>query len=188
MRHNILRAGSLIGAAGAALVLAGSGLAIASSSAAAKITGPEVLSGSVRGKAALANDPHIPLAIVGAVVTTDRGFVLGNTPANKPHTVTTPVGKLTVKPIGKQAQTSSVDPRTCRASFALRQKFTFDPGLSTGKFAGATGPGAYQLSFTATVPRYTSGKNKGQCNPNGNPLAKGAVASFLVAGVITVSQ
>ena len=62
------------------------------------------------------------------------------------------------------------------------------PGKSTGKFAGATGPGAYQITFAAFAPRFKSGKHKGQCNTSNNavPLAKGAVATFLAAGVITV--
>ena len=39
----------------------------------------------------------------------------------------------------------------------------------------------------AFEPRFTSGKHKGQCNANANPLAKGAVATFLAAGVLTVN-
>lgn len=53
----------------------------------------------------------------------------------------------------------------------------------------SNGPGAYQITLAAFVPRYTSGSHKGQCNlaNNAEPLAKGAVASFLAAGVITLS-
>jgi hypothetical protein len=38
------------------------------------------------------------------------------------------------------------------------------------------------------MPRYTSGAHKGQCNLSNNvvPVAKGAVATFLAAGVATV--
>jgi hypothetical protein len=44
------------------------------------------------------------------------------------------------------------------------------------------------VTFSAFVPRYTSGKNKGKCNFSNNvqPLAKGAVATFLAVGVLTV--
>lgn len=187
MRHLIVKAGGLIGAAGAALLLAGGGFAIASAGAHTSVTGPEVISGVVYGKNALANTPHIPLTLIGAVSTTDRGFVLGNGNPKDDHVLTTAAGKLTVKPEGKQNQTQTLDSKTCRVSFTIRQQVTFVPSRSTGKFAGATGPAAYQVGFAGFVPRYTSGKDKGQCNVNANPLAKGAVASFLAAGVITVS-
>jgi hypothetical protein len=189
MRHLIVKAGGLVGAAGATLLLAGGGFAVASGGSHTSVTGPEVVSGVVHGKAALANTPHIPLTLIGVVATTDRGFVLGNGSVNHNHTLSTAAGKLTVKPTGKQHDTQSLNARTCRVSFIVRQQIAFVPNLSTGKFAGATGPGAYQITFSAFVPRYTSGKNKGQCNASGNvtPLAKGAVATFLAAGVITVA-
>jgi hypothetical protein len=78
--------------------------------------------------------------------------------------------------------------RTCRFSYTARQQFKFVPGKSTGKFAGASGPGAYQVYFAAYAPRYHSGPHKGQCDTANNvqPLAKGAVAKFLAAGVLTV--
>ena len=188
MRNVIVRAGGLAGAAGAVLLLAGGGMAIASSAAHTSVTGPEVVSGAVHGKAAIANTTHIPLRLTGVVATTDRGFVLGNGPSNAEHTLTTRAGKLTVKPEGKQHMVQTFNPKTCRISFTSRQQFTFVPGKSTGKFAGATGPGAYQISFAAFAPRFKSGKHKGQCNTANNvqPLAKGAVATFLAAGVITV--
>ena len=58
---------------------------------------------------------------------------------------------------------------------------------STGKFAGATGPGAVRVHFAGYVPRYKSGAKKGQCNtsPNAPELAKGAVVSFLLSAVLT---
>ena len=188
MRNVIVRAGGLAGAAGAILLLAGGGMAIASSAAHTSVTGPEVVSGAVHGKAAIAETTHIPLRLSGVVATTDRGFVLGNGPSNADHTLSTRAGKLTVRPEGKQHNTQTLNPRTCRFSFTARQQFTFVPGKSTGKFAGATGPGAYQIRFAAYAPRYTSGKHKGQCNTSNNsvPLAKGAIATFLAAGVITV--
>jgi hypothetical protein len=188
MRHVIVRAGGLIGAAGAALLLAGGGFAIASSTASPSVTGPEIVTGVVHGKAALANTPHIPLTLAGVVGTTDRGFVLGNGSANQTHVLKTRAGNLAVKPKGAQHQTQTQNLRSCRFTFTIRQQFNFDPSLSTGAFAGATGPGAYQVTFAAYAPRFTSGPHKGQCNTGNNvpPLAKGAVASFLAAGVATV--
>jgi hypothetical protein len=146
-----------------------------------------VLTGAVYGKAALANVTHIPLAFAGVVPTTDRGFTLGGGNSNA-HTLATPAGKLTVNGIGKPIDTQTMNAKTCYFAYTSRQQFTFVPGKSTGKFAGASGPGAYQVYFAAYAPRYTSGKHKGQCDTAGNaqPLAKGAVASFLAAGVLTV--
>jgi hypothetical protein len=187
MRHVIVRAGGLIGAAGAILLVAGGGFAVASAGAHRSVTGPEVVSGEVHGKAAIVSTPHIPLTLTGVVATTDRRFVLGNGGGNT-HTLATPAGKLTVHGTGKQTDSQTMNLKTCRFTFTVRQQFTFVPKRSTGKFAGATGPGAYQIYFAAFAPRFTSGKHKGQCNTGNNvtPLARGAVASFLAAGVITV--
>ncbi len=188
MRSAIVKAGSLIGAAGAALLVAGGGLAVAAAGANSSVTGPEVVSGAVHGKAAIANTPSIPLTMSGVVSTTDHGFVLGDSHSST-HTLNTAAGKLTVKGIGKQVESESLNAKTCRVSYTVRQRFTFEASGSTGKFAGASGPGAYQVALVAYVPRYTSGSDKGQCNTSSNvePLAKGAVATFLVAGVLTVS-
>jgi hypothetical protein len=141
----------------------------------------------VFGTAALANVMHIPLTFAGVVATTDKGFVLGNGGGNT-HTLVTPAGKLTVTGIGKQTMTQAVNSKTCFFTDIGRQQVNFVPGKSTGKFAGASGPGAYQVFFGAFVPRFTSGKHKGQCDLANNvqPLAKGAVATFVAAGVLTV--
>jgi hypothetical protein len=113
--------------------------------------------------------------------------VLGNGGGNT-HTLVTAAGKLTVRGSGKKAQTQTVNQQTCHVSFTIRQKFNFVPGSSTGAFAGASGPGAYKITFSACVPRYTSGSHKGECNLSNNvePKAKGAVAHFLAAGVLTL--
>lgn len=89
---------------------------------------------------------------------------------------------------GTSAPVQTLNAKTCRFSYTVRRQFTFVPGMSTGKFAAATGPGAYQVTFAAFARRYTSGRHKGQCDTSNNakPKAKGAVASFLAAGVITV--
>jgi hypothetical protein len=189
MQHAIVRASGLIGAAGAVLLVAGGGFAVASTGAHTSVTGPEVVAGVVHGKAAIANTTHIPLTLSGVVRTTDRGFVLspGGNP-NSDHTLKTTAGKLIVHPTGKQHSSQTMNAKTCHFSFTERQTFTFVPGRSTGKFAGATGPGAYQITFSAFAPRFTSGPHKGQCNTGNNvaPLAKGAVGTFLAAGVITL--
>ncbi len=186
MHSRRIRMGALAAAAGAALLIS-SGPALASATRPASVTGPEVISGAVYGKAANAKTPHIPLTLTGVVVTTDRGFVLGNG-YRKTHTLTTRAGRLTVTAVGKQSTTQILNLKTCHLSFTIRQRITFVPGKSTGSFAGASGPASYQVRFAAFFPRYTSGKHKGQCNTSNTarPLNRGAVASFLAAGVLTV--
>jgi hypothetical protein len=164
--------------------------ALASSHAAAvrAITGPEVISGSVHGKAALANAPIIPLQWQG-LVTTKSVINLGG--GGGPHkgsvkTFTSPAGKLTVMVTATPTQRQSINTRTCRFSFTQDIPVTVLGGKSTGAFAGASGPGAAQVYFAATAPRFTSGPKKGQCNPNGNPITKTAVASFLASLVLTI--
>jgi hypothetical protein len=186
MRKLVVRIGGLVVPASAALTLASVSPAFASP-AAKTVTGPEAISGAAYGKAAIANVTPIPLTFAGVVPTTDRGFKLGNGGGNT-HTLATPVGKLTVTGVGAQSTTQTFNVRTCFFTYTARQQFKFVPGKSTGKFAGASGPGAYQVYFGAYAPRFTSGKHKGQCDTANNvqPLAKGAVATFLAAGVLTV--
>jgi hypothetical protein len=182
----VVRIGGLVATASAALMLASVSPAFAGPAAKA-VTGPEAISGAVHGKAAIANVTHIPLTFAGVVATKDRHFALGSGNSNT-HTLATPAGKLTVTGIGKPINTQSMNSRTCHFTYTSRQQFTFVPGKSTGKFAGATGPGAYQIFFGAYAPRYKSGKHKGQCDTanNAQPLARGAVGTFLATGVLTV--
>jgi hypothetical protein len=187
MRHISARRGGLIAAAAATVLVAGGGLAIASTGGSASVSGPEVVTGVVHGKAATANTPHIPLTLTGVVNTREPGFVLGSGGGNS-HTLKTKAGNLSVEGIGKQVSSETVNSKTCHVNFTVREKFNFVPNLSTGAFAGASGPGAYQITFAAFVPRFKSGSHKGQCNFGNNvqPLAKGAVATFLAAGVLTL--
>jgi hypothetical protein len=186
MRKGIVRIGGLVAVASAAAIFASVSPAFASP-AATMTTGPEAVSGAVFGAAALANVTHIPLALAGVVVTTDKAFVLGPGGGNT-HTLVTPAGKLTVTGVGKETMTMTVNSRTCFFTDIASQQFTFVAAKSTGKFAGASGPGAYQVFFGAYVPRFTSGKHKGECDLANNvqPLTKGAVAKFLAVGVLTV--
>jgi hypothetical protein len=185
MRKATLRIGGIIAAASAALTLASVAPAFAGT-AAKTMTGPEAITGSAHGAAAIANVTPIPLTLAGVVETTDHGFSLGPGGGNT-HTLMTKAGKLTVTGTGKQMNMQSANAKTCYFTYTSRQTFKFVPGKSTGKFAGASGPGAYQIYFAAYAPRFTSGKHKGTCNFNANPVAKGAVATFLAAGVLTVN-
>jgi hypothetical protein len=193
MRKTTVWTGGLVAAASATLLLVGLSPALASpalaSTAAKPVTGPESITGTVHGKAATANVPNIPLSFTGVVATTDHGFELGGSASSNTHTLTTPAGKLTVTATGQQEQSQTLNPKTCWTTYTVDQQITFVASKSTGKFAGASGPGAYQVYFGAYLPRYTSGKDKGQCNTSNNaqPLTKGAVATFLAAGVLTTS-
>lgn len=186
MNRFVTRIGAIVAAGGAALLLAG-GPALAGTQARAWVTGPESISGTVYGAAANASNPRIPLVFRGVVTTTDRGFVLGSGHRNT-HTLRTPAGRLTVTGTGKQHTSQVIRPRACHLTFTVRQQFYFVGSLSTGAFAGASGPGAYQVTFAAFYPRFKHGKHKGQCDfsNSAKPLNRGAVASFLATGVLTV--
>jgi hypothetical protein len=175
-------------AAGAAALMLGVPAALAGTHhAAASVTGPEVLTGSVQGQAALASAPHIPLALQGVVPTSAPAFVLGHSHGTT-HTVKTKAGNLVVQQTGKPASSKSVDKNTCRGTYIQDLTFSVLGSKSTGAFAGASGPGSAQIYFSAVSPRYTSGPKKGQCDFAGEPEAKGAAADFLADAVLTVGS
>ena len=151
------------------------------------VTGPELIAGTVHGKKALANNTKIPLQWQG-VVTTHSGIVLGgggNPKKGQEKTLPSPAGKLTVKVSATPQTTQSMNNKTCRFTFVQYIPVTVLGGKSTGAFAGASGPGAAEVRFTAIAPRFKSGPHKGQCNLNGQPSAKGATGSFLASVVLT---
>jgi hypothetical protein len=165
------------------LVLAGTP-ALASSHASAKTrTGPEVISGMVTGKAAVAKAPKIPLTFQGVV--SARGVVSLGSSKSKMHTLPSSAGKFTVLATGKQSS-QTANKKTCQFTFTQDVTVTVVGSKSTGAFAGASGPGAAQIYFAAFEPRFKSGPHKGQCNGKAPPLAKGAVASFLASAVLTI--
>jgi hypothetical protein len=147
-------------------------------------TGPETVSGAVYGKAALANVVSIPVALTGLVKTS--GFLGVNNNSNaRTHTVTTKAGNLVVRATNKPTQRQSLNPTTCRAIFIIDGTFKVLGAESTGAFTGASGPGAFQVRFGATLPRYASGVHKGQCNSNAQPEMKGALEAFVASVVLT---
>ena len=168
----------------AALVLTGAP-ALASSQA---ITGPESAYSVLYGKPATANNPIFPVAWRGLVNAHGVFSPTGPTPTKgQHHTFTTSAGNLTVVVTATPTSSQSFNPKACRFSFTTYVVFAAVGSQSTGKFAGTSGPGAVQVYGAGYVPRYTSGKHKGQCNtsPNAPELAKGAVASFLFSAVLT---
>ena len=171
----------------AAVALAGLPALASASTAAPSVTGPEAITGTVHGKAALANAPVIPLKLAGVVVATSKVNLGGGGSPHKGATKTlkTSEGNLTVMVTAKPQSTQSFNPKTCAESFAQYIVVSVVGGKSTGSFAGASGPGAVQIAFHAIAPRFKSGSHKGQCNPNGQPGPKGAVATFLASVVLT---
>ena len=172
----------------AALVFSGVP-ALASSHAPSKpITGPEIASGVIHGKRATANNPIIPVAWRGLVTAHGIFSTNGGPPPKKGqrHTFTTSAGNLTVVVTAKPTNTQHFNVKACHFSFATYVVFAVRGGRSTGRFAGTSGPGAVEVYGAGYVPRYTSGKHKGQCNtsPNAPERAKGAVATFLLSAVL----
>lgn len=177
-------------AGGMAVSLAAGVPALASThpSASPAVTGPEVISGTVHGVKALVKSPIIPLRFVGLVNTHSSVNLGGGGGPSKgdQKTLKTPRGNLTVKVTAKPTHHQGFNAKTCRFSFALDIPLAVVGGKSTGAFAGASGPGAAQVSFSAKQPRFKSGPHKGQCNPKGKPIAKTAVANFLASLVLTL--
>jgi len=183
-----LAAVAVAGAASVALVAGVPALASSHARAGTAVTGPEVISGTVHGKKALARATRIPLRWRG-LVTTHSVINLGG--GGGPHkgsvkTLGSPAGNLTLKVISKPTSSKSFSTKTCRFSFMEDIPVKVLGSQSTGAFAGASGPGAVQVKFAVTGPRFKSGPKKGQCNPKGKPIAKTAAASFLASLVLTI--
>jgi hypothetical protein len=173
----------------AALVLT-AGPALASSHAANNaVTGPEIAYGAIYGKPAIANNPVIPLTWRGLVNASGVFSPGGGSGPKKGqhHTFNTSAGNLAVVVTATPTNSQSFNLKACHFSFTTYVVFAAVGRQSTGKFFGASGPGAVQVYFAAYGARYKSGPKKGQCNtnPNAPVLAKGAVASFLLSAVLT---
>jgi len=187
--HLRIKLAALAMAGGTAALVLTAVPAIASSHAASHaVTGPEIAYGAVYGKPATANNPVIPLTWRG-LVNAHGGFSpTGPGPKRgQHHTFPTSAGNLTVVVTANPTNSQSFNLKACHFSFTTYVVFAVLGHQSTGKFAGAAGPGAVQVYFAGYGARYTSGPKKGQCNtnPNAPELAKGAVASFLLSAVLT---
>jgi hypothetical protein len=188
MQHRIKLAALAMAGGTAALVLAATP-ALASSHAGHKpVTAPEHAYGAIYGQSATANNPVIPVGWGGLVGA--HGVFAPNGPAptkGQHHTFNTSAGKLTVVVTAPPTNSQTANPKTCQFSYTTNVDFAALGGLSTGKFAGDSGRGAVQFYESGYVPRYSSGKKKGQCNtsPNAPELAKGAVAAFTLNAMLT---
>ena len=149
---------------------------------------PETAYGAIYGKPATAEFVTIPLSWHGLVNTHGTFSGHGKPPAKgQEHTFPTAAGNLVGLVAAPPQQAQTFKATTCYFTYTTTVIFAIVPSKSTGKFAGATGPGAVKVFFAGYVPRYTSGPKKGQCNtsPSAPELTKGAVASFDLGALVT---
>ena len=152
------------------------GLAACSSSSSTvqhrAVNGTEVITGSVRGKAAAVSAPVIRLKMTGPVDTTSS---IKLTNGGSKGVLRTPAGSLYVTH-SKGKTTQHVSARTCVAGFGNTGTVRVTGG--TGKFAGASGSGVFGVTFSGVLPR----KN-GKCDtsPSAQPVASTAIMSFRAA-------
>jgi hypothetical protein len=179
---------AMAGAAATLVLAAAPALASSQSADHASTITPEIAHGAIYGKPATAEFVTIPLSWQG-LVDTHGTFAGHGAPPKKgqEHTFPTAAGNLValVTAPPQQGQTSNAS--TCHFTYTTTVAFVTVPGKSTGKFAGAKGPGAVKVYFAGYGPRYASGPKKGQCNtsPSAPELTKGAVASFVLSAVLT---
>jgi hypothetical protein len=152
--------------------------------------GTETITGKVTGSAAIATTLTIPLTFSGVVSTTGTFSPPTSSSAHATITFPTKAGNFVVAAYApnSSAPPALVNSATCLYRSTIHATYTVTGAKSTGRFAGATGSGKAILTFQASVPRYTSGSHKGQCNTSSTaqPLASGALASFSGAGPLTV--
>jgi hypothetical protein len=151
-------------------------------------TGAETFSGTVTGKAAVANSSTFALTFSGPVATTGTQTLSGNGPKKgQHHTFPTKAGNLVAVVSGSVVNSQKLlSTTTCRFEYSTVVPFTVDGAASTGKFAGSSGKGVVTVLFTADLPKLSSGK----CNTSNNaqPLAAAAVGTFKGVATLTVKQ
>jgi hypothetical protein len=181
--NRYLAGATLLAAAGLAAAGCGSSAPApaASPGAGTSRTGTQAFSGSLAGRAALANSPTIPLRLSG-LVNTSATVHLGSTRQN-PVTFATPRGNLTVRHTPGTESQKLLSAKTCQFAFGQHSQYTVLGGRSTGAFQGATGSGTAVITFTGTLP-----KKGGRCDTNSSarPSASGLRVSFAAHGPLTV--
>ena len=158
-----MRLAALAAAGGLAAIVPAAVPASAAAHSAA-VTGPEVISGTVYGRAPDVLLTHIPVTLHGIVNTRAPGISLEPQNATT-RTFETAAGTLILRNTGKVVTTStSTNAKTCQSWYRESQPFKVWSGRSTGAFAGAYGPGVVQAYFAVVSARYTSGSDKGKCD------------------------
>jgi hypothetical protein len=177
-----LAAAAAVAAAGAAAGCGSSAPAPAASpGVGTSRTGTVVLSGSLAGRAALADSPAIPVRLTGLVHASATVHL--RSAGQNPVTFVTRQGNLAVRHTEGTASQRLLSAKTCRFAFAQHSAYTVLPRQSTGTFRGATGRGTAVITFTGTLPRKGS-----QCDTSSSarPSTAGLRVSFAARGPLTV--
>lgn len=174
--HLRMKLGAIAVASAASLVLT-AGPALASTHT--TTTGPEVAYGALHNKAAWEQggkqNPKVPVRFRGIVRTHGIVGLGGN---SRTGTIRTPAGKFAVRFISTRNSQKVVNPRICRLQDMTTVTFAVSGRKSTGRFAGASGHGQANVTFTFNYPRRSNGK----CNYSSSavPSKHGGLISFLL--------
>ncbi len=144
----------------------------------APVRGNEYIGGVVYGQPAIDQTPVIPLTFSGLVRTGAR-FAL---PAsNHPGAIIrTRKGDVSARLTGAMSTSSHL---YSDCYLITTQYSALEVTGGTGAFRGAHGRGHVHLFFAAFVPRYKSGRHKGQCNPNASPTGPQGAEAGLTASI-----
>jgi hypothetical protein len=168
----------------AAATKSGTAAATKSGTAAATKSGTETITGTLKGAAAMANNPVFHLTFRGPVNTTGT-YPLGNPPKKgHTHTFATAAGNFVIVSGTGTSTHKLLSTSTCRFEFMTTVPYTVSGGQSTGRFAGATGMGKAVVLFQGNLPKLKSGK----CNESttAQPTVSTVVVTFKAAGPLTL--
>ena len=178
LRKALATVGTAVGVS--AIALAAAVPASGSTLAADRLGNYEWITGVLAGPGALANAPVVQLQLMGAVNTRGSINLGGNSSIAY---IRTHQGILVVEH-GNPNPPPQLNYRTCRETDTVSTSYRVLGRQSTGVFWDAQGNGGALVVFSAIVPRYTSGRHRGQCNfsQNAQPEPYGAFVSFDAQG------
>lgn len=192
------RSAALLGAIALAVGLA----ACSSSGSSTNSPGTETLTAVDSGAAAadqLNSSSNAPLTfhslvLSGPVATSMTNVTLGSgSSKTATHTFVTPAGNFTVTRTIKskgQAQPSVTGKSGSTCYFKQNAgggSYTVDGSKSTGRFAGATGSGTYNVTILAAAD-LLAGKTTCTADNTGNVVPKGASITFKASGPLTLKS
>ena len=195
----------LAGLAGAIALAAAAGACSSSGSStgatATPRSGTETITATLTGAPAAsylsssgATPPSFPSVVLAGVVnTTIRGPVtLGHSTAKTvTHTFATPAGNLTIRRTQKtrrnQLAPAGRSGSTCYFTASVTGVYTVAGSRSTGKFAGATGGGAYVTTVVLGAD-LQPGRTTCSVSNADSVIAKGTSITYRASGPLTVKQ
>ena len=133
------------------------------------------------------------MVLAGVVNTTIRGPVTlgGSTGKTVTHTFVTPAGNLTIRRTEKirnnQLAPAGQSGSTCYFTASVTGVYTVAGSQSTGKFAGATGGGAYVTTVVVGAD-LLPGRTTCSVSSAGAVIAKGTSITYRASGPLTVKQ